>query len=448
MLTILPKVVLAEPVGQLPENLSPTPGETPPPDVEGDPNLCVIYQMRRGPGAFSRWRGSNDWPYYNAWSVWIGDEEMNQHTWERYLAYSRQGWRAEAGYGGYASDIRERRNLLPLPPSTYNGNYDPCNRAYGSQDVCMDALYEMPVTISHNGRDYQLMDRPFSEGGRCGSPQCLCIVSGRISPIVIDFRGRGINYTEFGKHVTFDFGEGVVASSWVANPQGVSFLALDKNENGTIDSISELFGDRSVEFKDGEKMNGFEALKRYDANRDSIIDEKDPIFTKLLVWTDKNSNAKTEKGELRSLKDAKIRSFDLGYKDSISNQDSYGNGSRQTGSAKLESGQEIATYDIWFAPVHPKSVQGVVSSHSRVSSVPSEGELSEKIRKEWSAALEQEDFGESEIPYQYGKVQIVLAADGSIEKRIVSWKHRGASCRVDVEFTKDWKKTSSYSACN
>ena len=64
----------AAPSASLPENVGPvvvvaTPTATPtlPPGRQS----CFIYQMRRGPGANSRWRFGRDYPYYNAWSVWI-----------------------------------------------------------------------------------------------------------------------------------------------------------------------------------------------------------------------------------------------------------------------------------------------------------------------------------------------------------------------------------------
>jgi len=54
------------------------------------------------------------------------------------------------------------------------------------------------------------------------------------------------------------------------------FLALDKNENGTIDNGSELFGP--------ETGSGFEELAQYDEDENNWIDEKDSIFSKLIIW--------------------------------------------------------------------------------------------------------------------------------------------------------------------
>ncbi|SFV57220.1 hemolysin-type calcium binding protein [hydrothermal vent metagenome] len=85
-----------------------------------------------------------------------------------------------------------------------------------------------------------------------------------------------------------------------------ALLTYDKNENGQIDGISEVFGNP------GE--SGFEELKRLiDSNHDNIIDRKDELYTRLQVWNDYNQDAKVQEGELRTLKEAGIKSIDLNY---------------------------------------------------------------------------------------------------------------------------------------
>ncbi len=58
---------------------------------------------------------------------------------------------------------------------------------------------------------------------------------------------------------------------------GSGFLALDKNEDGTINDGSELFGPTSG--------NGFQDLSAYDGDGNQWIDENDPIFNKLRIWS-------------------------------------------------------------------------------------------------------------------------------------------------------------------
>ncbi len=64
---------------------------------------------------------------------------------------------------------------------------------------------------------------------------------------------------------------------------GSGFLALDLNGDGKINDGSELFGTKSGD--------GFKDLSKYDLDGNGWIDEADPIWEKLLIWT------KDENGE-------------------------------------------------------------------------------------------------------------------------------------------------------
>jgi hypothetical protein len=59
--------------------------------------------------------------------------------------------------------------------------------------------------------------------------------------------------------------------------EGSGFLALDKNEDGSINDGSELFGPTSG--------NGFSELRAYDIDGNGWIDESDDVFGKLSVLT-------------------------------------------------------------------------------------------------------------------------------------------------------------------
>ena len=64
---------------------------------------------------------------------------------------------------------------------------------------------------------------------------------------------------------------------------GSGFLALDLNGDGKINDGSELFGTKSGD--------GFADLAKYDSDGNGWIDENDPIFDKLRIWT-KDSSGK------------------------------------------------------------------------------------------------------------------------------------------------------------
>ncbi|MCK9372540.1 MAG: hypothetical protein M0P91_05035, partial [Sulfuricurvum sp.] len=85
-----------------------------------------------------------------------------------------------------------------------------------------------------------------------------------------------------------------------------ALLSYDKNENGQIDGIDEVFGSLSE--------SGFEELKRtIDSNHDNKIDRRDELFAQLQVWNDANQDAEVQSGELKSLSDAGITMIDLNY---------------------------------------------------------------------------------------------------------------------------------------
>ncbi|MDR1285086.1 MAG: hypothetical protein LBJ88_02670, partial [Campylobacteraceae bacterium] len=83
-----------------------------------------------------------------------------------------------------------------------------------------------------------------------------------------------------------------------------AFLVYDKNGDGKIDGINELFGNNT--------KNGFDELKEVaDSNYDNKIDKKDVLFNRLQLWQDLNQNGKVDEGELKSLGEAGIKSINL-----------------------------------------------------------------------------------------------------------------------------------------
>lgn len=66
---------------------------------------------------------------------------------------------------------------------------------------------------------------------------------------------------------------------------GSGYLALDRNNDGKINDGHELFGPDSG--------NGFDDLAQYDSDGNHWIDENDPIFNKLRIWT-KDANGQDQ----------------------------------------------------------------------------------------------------------------------------------------------------------
>ena len=93
-------------------------------------------------------------------------------------------------------------------------------------------------------------------------------------PLVISLNGQMPNLST--KTFSFDIDSDGQNDQISQLKRGNGFLALDKNNNGTIDNGTELFGTKSGD--------GFADLKAYDNDKNGWIDENDAIFSKLRIW--------------------------------------------------------------------------------------------------------------------------------------------------------------------
>ena len=128
------------------------------------------------------------------------------------------------------------------------------------------------------------------------------------SPLVLDLDNDGIELVSAADGVQFDLlalGQ-QVRTGWVSGDDGL--LALDLDGNMRIDSGAELFGT----FSGGRLHNsGFAALSEYDVNRDGMIDRRDPVYGRLLVWQDRNGDGLTDVGELSLAQERGIAALSL-----------------------------------------------------------------------------------------------------------------------------------------
>jgi hypothetical protein len=68
----------------------------------------------------------------------------------------------------------------------------------------------------------------------------------------------------------------------------------------------------------------------------------------LKLWSDKNKDGKSQKGELVSLSNAGLLAIDLTYDDSFSERDQYGNETRMKSVVKYSDGSYRLIFDLWF----------------------------------------------------------------------------------------------------
>ncbi|MFU2137234.1 S8 family serine peptidase [Gallibacterium anatis] len=143
-----------------------------------------------------------------------------------------------------------------------------------------------------------------------------------IDPLVLDLNGDGVRLSRYSENsILFDIdndGGSLEQTGWFSATDGV--LVRDLNNNGKIDNIAEMFseyygGKAGSQGESGEKryMNGFEALRTLDSNKDGIFDSKDNDFSKVRVWQDKNQNGITDSGELQTLSALDISQISLSY---------------------------------------------------------------------------------------------------------------------------------------
>jgi hypothetical protein len=98
---------------------------------------------------------------------------------------------------------------------------------------------------------------------------------GLIDPLVLNFDGQGVQFT--AEPFQFDLNTDGIQEKISFLKQGSGFLVLDKNNDGIVNDGSELFGPAT--------NNGFMELKAFDQDQNDWIDENDPIFYQLQVWT-------------------------------------------------------------------------------------------------------------------------------------------------------------------
>lgn len=193
-------------------------------------------------------------------------------------------------------------------------------------------------------------------GLSCDFCGCTCY---QATPIIIDTTGHGFHLTSAQSGVLFDFlGKGLPNQlAWTEEDSGNGFLALDRNGNGRIDNGSELFGNLTPQPKSSDP-NGYRALAEFDkpengGNGDGIIDWRDAVYEKLVIWIDANHDGVSQPEELHSLPSMGVYSIGLQFKEELKT-DQYGNKFRYRGVLNPDpldgtSRDGRYTYDVYFA---------------------------------------------------------------------------------------------------
>ena len=187
------------------------------------------------------------------------------------------------------------------------------------------------ISQSSDGKTYDIETSFPGQEGYCG---------GYHSPLMV-FLDKKI--PKFDNVVDFTMGANQ-RTYWPEKNHAGYFLALP-DKNGKVTSNEDLFGESS------EYKNGFEKLAIHDSNKDGVINSKDPIFKKLVLWKDKSGKGVYTKKDSVPLA-SMIKSISLKFKaqvNAVSEKVEF----REISTIELKNPKQYPDayiVDVWFQP--------------------------------------------------------------------------------------------------
>ncbi|VEP15029.1 hypothetical protein H1P_3000002 [Hyella patelloides LEGE 07179] len=192
-----------------------------------------------------------------------------------------------------------------------------------------------------NDSGIEIVPPPYSEDVEDGFEEAEDQIRRRYyDPLILDLDGDGIELTSLensGVHFDID-GDGFrEATGWLKSDDGL--LVLDRNNDGYINDISELFGNQTI--------SGFTELQELDSNNDGQITVADTDFTKLQIWRDLDEDGRSDINELFSLAELNITKIDaVGNPVNITNE---GHLINETASFELSDGTQREVANVWMS---------------------------------------------------------------------------------------------------
>jgi hypothetical protein len=169
---------------------------------------------------------------------------------------------------------------------------------------------------------------------------------GTATPLILDLNNDGVHTLAADEVVHYDLlGAGTPAAVGWSSPED-GFLVFDINNDGIINDGTEMFGEATRLSNGGLASNGFEALIDLDFNLDGVLDLNDPLFSHLQIWKDANSDGISDLGELFSLAEQNIVSFDVHPLEA--NQVENGNQIKLVSTYSTADGIQHEIADVWL----------------------------------------------------------------------------------------------------
>ena len=210
-------------------------------------------------------------------------------------------------------------------------------------------------SVPQSGCDPAAESDCLNNGGSWDSDFCECHYWWQ-DPLLIALDGHHIRLTGVAGGVPSDVdGDGVLDRvAWTVSGAQVGFLVLDRNGNGVIDSLGELFGRAVSGRRQPEGLaNSFADLAAFDraengGNGDRAISAADAVFTQLRLWVDADHDGVSQPAELVTLPQAGIASIDLTAQP-VGRRDRFGNYFRARAVVHFTDGLQTTVWDVFLA---------------------------------------------------------------------------------------------------
>ena len=248
-------------------------------------------------------------------------EEVSGHKVTINNLVTRDSYNGHVGFNIFLSDASNSEYRVPkIWYENYvayeNGKHSSSNQ-HGWGDPAQESIRDNASDLDSSDGGFGGHPDNGGDGGNPGNPGGPPKDKGRhyqpYDPLVLDLDSDGIETIGYerknGAYFDHDSDGIRTATGWLKNDDG--FLVFDRNQDGKINDLTELFSDR---FAEGAK-HGFAALATLDENQDGVIDEKDSAFSQLQVWRDLNQDGESSTNELVSLADLKIKSLHTGFEE-------------------------------------------------------------------------------------------------------------------------------------